>query len=98
MDGTELSFQWDKKKTRENLKKHSISFEEANSIFTDHLSLTIEDEIHSEYEDHFIRIGMSKKQHLLVIVYTERNETIVRIISARRATHYERTAYEEGDY
>ena len=91
-----LTFEWDAVKAQENLRKHGVSFEEASTVFGDPLSLTIEDPLHSEEEDRFVTIGESIRRRILVVVHTERGDTI-RIISARRATSRERRVYEE-DY
>lgn len=89
-----LIFEWDENKEKANLRKHKISFAEAESIFYDALSTTIPDHDHSIEENRFIDIGMSDKNHLLVVVYTER-EGRIRIISAPKATTAERKIYEE---
>lgn len=90
-----LLFEWDNKKARQNLKKHGVSFEEAATVFGDPLSLTIDNQLHSEEEERFVTIGESNQRRLLVVVYTERGDNI-RIISARVATPRERRSYEEG--
>jgi len=89
-----LSFEWDLNKAKANLAKHGVSFEEASTVFSDPLSLTIPDPAHSQLEDRFVILGHSCKGKLLVVVHTERGDNI-RIISARRATRRERNAYEE---
>ena len=91
-----LKFEWDNRKAEENLKRHSVSFEEASTVFSDFLSLTIPDPLHSEEEERLVIIGYSERQRLLVVVHTER-EAVIRIISARRATTYERITYEESN-
>jgi hypothetical protein len=88
-----LIFEWDPNKATKNLRKHGVSFEEATTAFTDPLSITIHDPLHSDQEDRFILIGMSNKNRLLVIVHTDRQDRI-RIISARKATKKERKQYE----
>jgi uncharacterized DUF497 family protein len=90
-----LLFEWDTQKAKKNLKIHGISFDEASTSFSDSLSLTIYDPLHSVDEERFIMIGNSRKNRLLVIVHTERGDKI-RIISARRATKRERMQYEEN--
>lgn len=89
-----LLFEWDPKKAKENLGLHRISFDEASTAFADTLSLVIYDPLHSEEEDRFILMGNSCRNRLLVIVHTERGDSI-RIISARKATRKERKQYEE---
>jgi uncharacterized DUF497 family protein len=90
-----LLFEWDPNKAGKNLKLHDVSFDEASTAFSDTLSLTIYDPLHSGEEDRMILIGNSHKNRLLVIVHTERKDKI-RIISARRATKNERKQYEEN--
>ena len=90
-----LTFEWDREKASQNIVKHGVSFEEAATIFGDQLSLTIDDPLHSEQEDRYITIGLSLHGRLLVVVHTEREDTI-RIISSRAATARERIFYEEG--
>ena len=87
--------EWDNTKARRNFKKHGVSFEEAATLFTDPLSSTIEDPLHSEDEDRFVIIGQSIQGRILVVVHTDRGDKI-RIISARVATASERKQYEKG--
>jgi len=90
-----LLFEWDSNKARRNIETHSISFDEASTAFSDTLSLTIHDPLHSDEEDRFILIGNSYQNRLLVVAHTERSNKI-RIISARKATKKERKQYEEN--
>jgi len=87
-------YEWDDNKAKENLRKHKVSFEEAETVFDDPLSITVADPDHSEDEERWIDIGISKKKQILVVVYTERGKKI-RIISARKATRAERKKYEK---
>jgi uncharacterized DUF497 family protein len=91
-----MIFEWDDKKSAMNLKKHGIAFEEARTVFSDPLSMTVADPEHSETECRFIDIGISEHGRMLVVSYTERGRNI-RIISARRALPIERICYEEGN-
>ena len=86
-------FEWDKNKARINQKKHTISFEEASTVFRDFLSLTIPDPKHSDKEERFITIGLSYRQKLVVVVHCDRGD-IIRIITARKANKRERKYYE----
>jgi uncharacterized protein len=90
-----LTFEWDRDKSKRNLKKHGVSFEEATTIFADPLARTIHDPLHSEQEDRYVSVGESRRQRILVVVFTERGDNI-RIISARVATRRERKDREEG--
>jgi hypothetical protein len=89
-----LRFEWDARKALTNQVKHGISFEEAMSVFTDPLARIFDDPDHSVAESREIIIGLSQKQRLLVVCFTERSDT-VRIFSARKATKWERQDYEE---
>lgn len=90
-----LNFQWDENKARTNLTKHGVSLEEAATVFGDALSLTIPDPAHSQSEERYIILGSSHTGKLLVVVHTERGDSIC-IISARRASRKERKSYEES--
>lgn len=84
---------WDESKNAANLKKHGISFEEASALFTRGVDyLEIFDEQHSVEEDRFIAIGPIQRG-LVLVVYAEREEDTVRIISARWATKREGELY-----
>jgi len=87
-------FEWNPEKAEANLKKHGVSFEEAETVFSDPLSLTVPDPLHSDEENRFIITGCSEKQRQLIVVHTDRNDKI-RIISARLATPRERKKYEQ---
>jgi len=91
---TDDLFEWNQEKAEANLKKHDVSFEEAETVFSDPLSLTIPDPIHSTEENRFIIMGFSDKQRQLVIAHTDRGDKI-RIISARLATPGEKRKYEQ---
>jgi uncharacterized DUF497 family protein len=89
-----FKFEWDNQKATSNLKKHGISFDEAVSVFADAMALTFADTDHFESEDRSRTYGISNKGRLLVVVHTERRNN-VRIISARKATRYEKSIYEK---
>jgi uncharacterized protein len=88
-----MSFEWDEGKAKTNIDKHSVSFDEATSVFDDPLFLTFADPAHSIQEQRFVIIGESARGRLLVVSYTERAVT-TRLISARPVTKKERKAYE----
>ena len=90
-----MNFVWDPKKAAANLKKHSVSFEEACSALKDTLSITGFDPDHAIGEFRWVSFGVSDRGRLLVVAHTEETDTI-RIISARFATSIERKLYEEG--
>ena len=88
-----FKFEWDDQKAASNLQKHGVSFDEAVSAFGDALALTFSDTYHAEVEERSRTYGLSNKERLLVVVHTERRNSI-RIISARKATRYEKGIYE----
>lgn len=94
--GMGLRFEWHEIKAAANLRKHRVGFDEAKTVFGDPLSLVIPDVAHSRTEDRWVRIGLSSRSRLLVVVYTERNEAI-RLISSRRATIGEKACYEQAN-
>jgi len=91
-------FDWDAAKAAVNLRKHSVRFELAATVFSDPLSLSIYDQVHGEQEDRWVTIGKAEDQLLVVVVHTWRDEDAnivrIRIISARPANSYERQQYE----
>ena len=88
-----MQYQWDKRKASRNLSQHSVSFEEAVTVFEDPLFVIFADPDHSAREKRFIIMGESHRRKLLVVTYTERSGGI-RVISARKATPQEREVYE----
>ncbi len=92
-----IRFEWDQNKNRENIKKHKISFKEAQTIFYDENARFISDPEHSDYEERFIILGISYGLRILVVVHTyKENDEVVRIISARKATKSEIKYYYEA--
>jgi uncharacterized protein len=87
-----LQFEWDAQKAKLNYEKHGVSFDEAKTVFNDPFSITISDSEHSADESRFIDIGLSNHGRLLVVVYTEREESI-RVISSRKASKREIQIY-----
>ena len=90
-----FTFEWDDPKAASNLRKHGVSFDEALSVFGDPMALTFADTDHSDNEDRSRTYGMSNQTRLLVIIHTERQNRI-RLISARKATRYEKSIYVNG--
>ena len=88
-----MRIEWDDAKDLLNQEKHGVSFLEARSLFesaVDHLEIF--DSEHSDFEDRFIAIGPIERG-LVVIVYAEREEDIIRIIGARWANQREQSLY-----
>ena len=89
-----LRFEWDPKKAAANLRKHKVSFEDAQTVFSDERALLIDDPDHSEEEDRFVLLGLSHSLRLLVVVHCYRaDNNVVRIISARKADSDEQGLY-----
>ena len=92
-----LSFEWDENKNRINQKKHGISFAEASSVFYDDCAILFDDPEHSQEEERFILLGMSDAANVCIVCHCYRaSETVIRIISARKATKKEEERYVRG--
>ncbi len=89
-----IKIEWDPLKASSNLKKHGVSFEEAATAFSDDIGRLIPDPDHSDEEDRFILLGMSWSLKVLVVCHCYRDSSsIIRIISARKATKTECAQY-----
>lgn len=89
-----IGFEWDEHKNRINVTKHRVSFEEALTVFADEEALVIPDDAHSTDEERFVILGMSYKANILLVCHCYRESaSIIRIISARRATERETRQY-----
>lgn len=90
-----MIFEWNELKNEKNRQKHGVWFEEAKMIFSDPYHRVFLDSDHNN-EDRYIAIGFSGFDRLLVTVFCyRRNESSIRIISARKATKTERRFYEK---
>lgn len=89
-----MKFEWDSEKAELNLKKHGVSMEDGLEVFEDPLELSKFDSSHSEAEQRFIIIGNSSRG-ILHVVYTVRNDNVIRLISVRGATGPEKDEYYE---
>ena len=91
-----ISFVWDEKKSRVNLSKHRVSFDEAQTVFFDANARMIFDPDHSSSEDRYILLGMSALLRILIVCHCSRENDgkVIRIISARKATRAEQKQYE----
>lgn len=90
-----LEFEWDEKKAAANLVRHSLSFEEAQTVFLDPLARIIEDEVHSTAERRELIIGQTLSGQFVFVCFTQRASQLVRLISARPGTKKERRKYED---
>jgi uncharacterized protein len=88
-----MRFEWDPSKDRTNRKKHGLGFDEVLELFTSGVDyLEFFDEAHSEEEERFIAVGPVQRG-IVVVVWVERVEDVLRIISARFATPKERQLF-----
>jgi protein containing DUF497 len=96
MEADYLTFIWDENKNNINQRKHRVTFEEARTVFYDDDALIIPDPDHSWAEERFIILGFSVTARLLVVCHCYREEgSIIRLISARKATKTEANRYIE---
>jgi len=89
-----IAFAWDRRKARANVAKHGVSFEEAQSVFLDECARLIDDPDHSSDEDRFLLLGYSFQARCLIVSHCYREaDSVIRLISARRATAREEEMY-----
>jgi uncharacterized DUF497 family protein len=92
-----ITFSWDDKKHDVNKKKHKVTFDEAETVFYDESAIEFFDPDHSENENRFLMLGISNRLRVLVVSYCFRKEdSEIRIISARKATNKEQKEYFGG--
>ena len=88
-----VRFEWDEKKRHANLSKHGIDFQEAVEMFQSPM-LVVADNREDYGEDRLIGVGLSKGR-LLVVIFTEPQPDIIRVISLRKATRNEKAQFRE---
>lgn len=89
-----LEFEWDEAKNLENMRRHRVDFEEAQTVFYDDRGVLIADD-DAPSEERLVLIGSSSALRVLVVCHTyRRREQVIRLISARRANRAERADYE----
>ncbi len=91
-----MEFEWDRLKAAGNVRKHEVTFDEASTVFDDPLARIFDDPEHSADERREIIVGHSLLGRILLVYFTEREEDVVRIFSARLANRKERQDYEEN--
>lgn len=91
-----IKFIWDNNKNKVNIQKHKVTFEEAQTTFYDDDAVLFDDPDHSEGEERFLIIGFTVKSRLCIVSHCYReSDSIIRIISARKATKNEERQYNE---
>ncbi len=89
-----IEFAWDRRKARSNLVKHGVSFEEAQSVFLDEDARLMDDPDHSDDEGRFLLLGYTFQARCLIVSHCYReSDSVIRLISARRATAREERVY-----
>ena len=88
-----MIFDWDDGKAESNKKKHGVSFAEAATAFTDPHAIEFSDGKSSDKEDRWILVGLSARSQVLLVVFVEREEKYIRIVSARKAVKDEINQY-----
>jgi uncharacterized protein len=89
-----ITFAWDRRKAQLNLRKHGVSFEEAQTVFFDEAARLIDDPDHSIEEPRFLMLGFSVQARCLIVTHCCRdNDLVIRLISARPATKNEEQIY-----
>ncbi|MBL7072335.1 MAG: BrnT family toxin [Candidatus Omnitrophica bacterium] len=94
---SKLRFEWDERKDKINQAKHGVSFEEAQTVFYDDNAIEFYDNTHSSKENRLLLLGLSYKLRALLVCHCYRKSaSMIRIISARKATKREEKEYIGG--
>jgi len=88
-----MEFEWDERKRKANIRKHGFDFRDAWRVFELPM-LVAPDDRHDYGEDRWVGIGMLNTR-VVVLVFTERGEDTIRIISMMKAVTHERIRYEQ---
>jgi uncharacterized DUF497 family protein len=89
-----MYFEWDERKNRQNVIKHGLDFQDAQEIFNNPMLVEI-DERQNYGEERYIGIGFLQNR-VVVVVFTEKTENVIRIISLRKALKYECRKFEQA--
>ncbi|MDQ2098315.1 MAG: BrnT family toxin [Tychonema bourrellyi B0820] len=88
-----MQFEWDEAKNLENIRKHEIDFADVPAMFDGEMLIELDDRF--DYgEDRWFGIGFLGSG-IAVVVWTERQNNVIRIISARRANRHEQKRFEQ---
>lgn len=93
-----MKFEWSDEKSKLNVVKHQVSFDEAKEVFLDPMHISKLDHRFEYFEERWITLGASTQDKILVVAnmfFDENGEEIIRIISARKANQKERIFYEQ---
>lgn len=89
-----MDYVWDETRREENRRKHGVDFADAVGALEDPFILTAEDP-DARPEVRLVTIGRGFDQNILLVVWTERDEESIRIITARRVSPGEARHYNE---
>jgi uncharacterized DUF497 family protein len=87
-----VDFEWDPKKAEQNRRKHGVEFLDAVMVLDDDRAITLDDE--HPREERYLTFGMDAQGRILAVSYAVRG-SVIRVISARRATAREAAQYED---
>jgi uncharacterized protein len=88
-----MQFEWDEAKNFENIRKHEIDFADVLTMFDGEMLIELDDRF--DYgEDRWFGIGFLGSG-IAVVIWTERQKNVTRIISARRANRNEQKRFEQ---
>jgi uncharacterized protein len=88
-----MQFQWGEAKNQTNIRVHGFDFNDAWKVFAAPMAVALDDR--EDYgEDRWIGVGLLERR-VVVVVFTEREDESIRIISLRKALQYERTQFEQ---
>jgi uncharacterized protein len=90
-----MSYIWDRKKSEANFRKHGIDFSDVPRIF-EHPTVQYIDDRYDYGEERWTAIGMLSSHLIAVVVYVEKTEDTIRIISARKANRHEEDYYKHS--
>ena len=86
-----MEFEWDQAKAVSNAEKHGVPFEYAARVFLDPFRVDVQD-LRRDYNEERRRVFGTIDEDFFVVVYTKR-DTMIRIVSARKANSRERRQY-----
>lgn len=92
-----MRFEWDERKNRANIRKHMLDFADAWTVFSRPILAALDEGSGIDFpEDRWVGIGMLDDRRIVVVIYTEPSEDVIRVISFRKALAYEREQYQEA--
>ncbi len=91
-----MKFEWDEEKNKQNIKKHGLDLSDGQELFSGNAPFFINPDARKDYgEERWKGVGILQGVVVVVVVFTERDGDVIRLISLRKASTRERKAYEE---